>query len=1076
METYSGPKPEKAGKLKDRAKTQKPFLEADLLAITVNSEGTIVSVSQAIAELTEWDEKELLGRNLIKTFFPEDQQEVKFEQFNVLRQNANLFNAFYVQIISKKGGKLEMKFNALRLMNPLNDEFAIVFVGENKTEQQHLKQAKDFYLAISKYTIHAKDLDQLYHNIYLELNKVIECENFYIALYNPELSPKTINFPYFQDSFRAKTKSLTREAGHGLTEYATQKGEPLLLYKKDIKKLEKNKSIVIKGEIPKVWIGVPLKTADKVMGVIAIQSYSDKSRYSQKDLSFLDFASSQIAMAIEIVQTQSQLEYQTAKLNSIFESSSHLLWSVNRDFELISFNKNYFDEVFYLSESKPEIFEDGMALPVAYDEFWLKKYQIVLKGEQLDFEIRIVNTDHKQIWKEVHLSPIYDPDNKITEVSGIANDITEKKRSEIALKESVERFKNIFESIQDVYFRCTLSGELLLVSPSVHDLMGYNENEVLGKNIKDHFLYNARLKSLPKELLRTNQIKNVEASIITQSGDIIQCICNVHLIFDIKGKPMAYEGTVRDISQLKIASKELLEAKEIAEQSSMVKEQFLANMSHEIRTPMNGIIGMIDLLSESDINPEQRSYVNTILNSSETLLHIINDILDLSKIAAGKMELKKQPLSLANLIKKLHALFIPQASTNMVNIHYHVNPKIPPVIVADETRLIQIISNLISNSIKFTHGGGSIDIGFELKRQTGNHALIRVDVRDSGIGITKENQEKLFTNFTQLDNSTTKAYGGTGLGLSISKQLTRVMGGDIGVFSNPGLGSTFWFTFAVTIPPKGTKPVNSRKITHGIKLPLNQFQHKAPNILVVDDNLVNREVAGEILKKSGCRVDLAADGLEAIFKVSKKTYDIIFMDIQMPEMDGIEATRQIKKMNLLPAPFIIAMTAYSMKEDEDRFLKQGLDDYLAKPIRAQNLINKVKQHLKFDPAKEADSTKNPILNVSSIINVEVVDQLKKYGGKQLVFNAFKEFEEEAKQQLSECKKALKAQDYETIRGHLHTLKGTAGTLGITYITSGATDIEARLKKKDYSKLKSDFSDLSNRFVEFQENFTNIISD
>ena len=1076
MGTYSGTKPPKKSKIKDQAKTKKPFLEADLLAITVSPQGTIVSVTKAMSELTGWRAKDLLGFNLIETFFPKSKQKVKTEQFNVLLQDSNLFSAFYVQILNKKGDKLDMKFSALRLMKPLSDEFTIVFVGENKTEQKQISEAKAFYLAISKHTIHSKDLDQLYHNIHEELNKVIVCENFYIALYNPEQRPQLINFPYFKDKFRKKTKSLTREAGNGLTEYAIKNGQPLLLYKKDIQALEKNKSIEIKGKIPEVWIGVPLRNADSVMGVIALQSYNDKSRYGQKELNFLNFASSQIAMSIEIVQTQSQLEYQTAKLNSIFESSSHLLWSVNRDFELISFNKNYFDEVFHLSESKPEIFENGVDKAVDYDEFWLKKYQIVFKGDQLDFEIRIVNADNKQIWKEVHLSPIYNAKNKITEVSGISNDITEKKQSEIALKESVEQFKNIFESIQDLYFRCSLSGELLLVSPSIHDLMGYAESDVLGKNIKDYFLYNSRLKSLPKELFRTNQINNVEASVITQAGDIIQCICNVHLLFDIKGKPMAYEGTVRDISQLKIASKELLEAKEIAEQSSMVKDQFLANMSHEIRTPMNGIIGMIDLLSESDLNPEQKSYVNTILNSSETLLHIINEILDLSKIAAGKMELKKKPLSLANLIEKLHALFTPQASTNMVNMHYHVSSKIPPVIVADETRLIQILSNLISNSIKFTHGGGSIDIGFELKRHTGSHALIRVDVRDSGIGISKENQEKLFTNFTQLDNSTTKAYGGTGLGLSISKQLTRVMGGDIGVFSNPGLGSTFWFTFAAIIPPEGTKPVNSKKVKEVVKLSQNQFYHKIPEILIVDDNLVNREVAGEILKKSGCKVDLAADGLEAIFKARKNSYDIIFMDIQMPEMDGIEATKQIKKMNLHPEPVVIAMTAYSMKEDEDRFLKQGLDDYLAKPIRAQNLIAKVKQRFQLEQAREPGKVINVIPEISSIINLEVVEQLKKYGGKQLVFNAFKEFEEEAKTQISECKSALKMADYETIRSHLHTLKGTAGTLGITHVASGATAIEARLKKKDYSKLKADFSDLSNRFVEFQQNFTNIISD
>jgi PAS domain S-box-containing protein len=1075
METYSGPKPEKAGKLEDKGKTTKPFLETDLLAITVSTNGIIVNVTDEFANLTGWQSDQLIGGHVIELFFPAKDKQIKLEQFAVLRNHDDLFNAFDVEILDKDRNIIEMKFNAFRLFEADGSDFNLVFVGENKSEQKRLQQARDLYLAISNHTIKAKNLKQLYHNIFTELNKVIDCRNFYIALYDPDKNTSTIEFPYFQDQHH-QPSSVVRDAGKGLTEYAIRHGNPLLLYKKDIAELKKNKTIEIKGKVPEVWLGVPLKNNNRVIGVIAIQSYSDKSHYSQQDLSFLDFSSSQIAMAIEIVQTQAQLEYQKAKLNAIFESSSHFLWSVNKDFELTSFNKNYFDETFNLIDPKPLIFEKGSQEGIDYDEFWEAKYTSAFAGEQLTFEIQSLNKNGEYQWQEVHLSPIHNSDNDITEVSGIANDITEKKLSEIALRDSAEQFKNIFESIQDLYFKCSLQGELLLVSPSVQDLLGYHENEVVGKNIKDYFLYNSRLKSLPRQLLRKYQIKNVEASVITQSGDIIQCLCNVHLNYDAYGKPVAFEGTVRDITQLKIASRELLEAKEIAEQSLMVKDQFLANMSHEIRTPMNGIIGMIDLLNNSDLNPEQRSYVNTVLHSSETLLHIINDILDLSKIAAGKMELKNKPLSLANLIEKLHALFTPQASTNMVNMHYHVSTKIPEVIVADETRLIQILSNLISNSIKFTQGGGSIDIGFELKRQINNHALIRVDVRDSGIGISRENQEKLFTNFTQLDNTTTKAYGGTGLGLSISKQLARVMGGDIGVFSNPGLGSTFWFSFSATIPAADTKAVNTSDVEEFVNLPLDEFDNNIPKILVVDDNLVNREVAGEILKKSGCKVDLAADGLEAIFKAKKNKYNIIFMDIQMPEMDGIEATNQIKQLNLNPDPWIIAMTAYSMKEDEKRFLEQGLDDYLAKPIRAHKLIEKVKKRTYPVAPGNKKGEPDPVENGHSIINIEVVEQLKKYGGKQLVFNAFKEFEEETIKQLTSCKTALKSKDYEAIRGHLHTLKGTAGTLGITAVATCATEIEARLKAKDYSGLKADFSELSDSFVEFQQYFTNIISD
>jgi CheY-like chemotaxis protein/HPt (histidine-containing phosphotransfer) domain-containing protein len=322
-----------------------------------------------------------------------------------------------------------------------------------------------------------------------------------------------------------------------------------------------------------------------------------------------------------------------------------------------------------------------------------------------------------------------------------------------------------------------------------------------------------------------------------------------------------------------------------------------------------------------------------------------------------------------------------------------------------------------------------------------------------------------------LDASTTKLYGGTGLGLSISKQLVEMMGGEIGVYSNPGFGSTFWFSFLTKrSESKVLEVVEPENLKHGIE----RFINITPSILVVDDNLVNRDVAGEILKKCGCKVELASNGIEAVFLAKKNDYDIIFMDIQMPEMDGIEANRQIKNLDKAKQPLVVAMTAYSLKEDEERFLASGLDDYLAKPIRAHQLISKVEQLL----IGSNETVKKMTIDTSArqTLNNATLEQLEKYGGHEMVVTALKEFEEEAANQLKECDSALKEEDYSTIRKHLHTLKGSAGTLGVEKVARISENLEAGLKKKDYSGLEQGLVELNNNFAEFREFFSNIISD
>jgi PAS domain S-box-containing protein len=853
--------------------------------------------------------------------------------------------------------------------------------------------------------------------------------------------------------------------------------KPLFLYEKDIVNLEHHGKIVTEGQIPKVWLGVPLRISNRVIGIISLQCYKEKTTYNYKDLELLDFISGQVALAIERKQKEHKIYEQSARLKAIFESSSHLIWSVDKKNNFTSFNQNYFNcnKEYYNLDPIEKIGHGRRSLKLSSDDrFWREKYEKVFAGEFLHFETSLKNKSNKQvIWKEIYLNPIYQEDGTIQEVSGIAHDITEKKFSDLALLESEEKFRNIFESFQDIYFRCDKKGTIIMVSPSVKELLGFDEEFVLGNNIVNFYANTGESKRLIRSLLREKSLLNVDAAVKTKSGKELQFLCNIRIIFK-NGQYDFIEGVARDITKFKEASLELQNAKEVAERSLKVKENFLANMSHEIRTPMNGVIGTIDLMNNTMLDQEQLRYVQTIKKSSETLLNILNDILDLSKIEAGKLELKKIPVKLNSTMEKLYALFSQQAEAKDINLYYHMDKNLPEKVMIDETRLLQVLSNLTSNAIKFTDGGGSINISLKTIVKTKDKNIIKVVVSDSGIGISQENVKKLFSSFSQIEDSTTKTFGGTGLGLSISKELCRLMGGDIGVFSALGLGSSFWFTFEADETDEAV--IDEEELLKRDVIINNFFNDKIPRVLLVDDNMVNRQVAGEILKKSGCKVDLAVNGQDSINKAEKNDYDVIFMDIQMPDMDGVTATKKIKALGIKNLAPIVAMTAYSMKEDKERFIKSGLDDYISKPIKASELLNKIRSLLQIEkPDKEVELEIVP--QEESIINKEIVEQLKKYGGEEMVLNVFSDFEHETTEQIESCILSLNDGNYENILINLHTLKGNAGTLGIEKVSNKTVDIEAKLKRKKclYEGLGGELNELSLYFEEFKNYYPTFLN-
>lgn len=597
-------------------------------------------------------------------------------------------------------------------------------------------------------------------------------------------------------------------------------------------------------------------------------------------------------------------------------------------------------------------------------------------------------------------------------------------------------YEAVVEDGSDIIFIVDFAGLILYHNASVSETLGYRAKSLIGKNFFD-FILPATLEDFKnkfKESQKKAYTEKVEFQFLCRDRSFRFLEFNAINLKHKKGLN-GFILDCRDITQRKEDSEELLRLQK-------AKEQFLANISHEIRTPINGIAGMTNLLAQNPSADERETYLNAIRHSAENLKVIINDLLDLTAIESGKLKFEKIPFNLTDVVPSLINTFMYRAREKRLTLSYSIDEHLNKILLGDPVRLNQILINLISNAVKFTHAG-SISVNCTVDREQRSVCWVRIEVADTGVGIPAQKLNTIFESFSQADASVTRKYGGTGLGLTIVKQLVELQNGRVAVNSEEHSGSTFIVLLPYTIGKARSFTKNQAKEKN---LNAPQALTRPLNVLLVEDNDINRLYAKSILKKWQCRTDTAENGLVAIEKIKTNSYDVILMDIQMPVMDGYEATRKIRVMG---APMkdlpIIALTANATKADIDKCLAAGMNDYLAKPFTPDDLFGKLFDDLKITPLTTPvqDAAKAKAGKKTSYD----LEYLKEVSGNNAEFiqEMIQTFLSSFPQVLDDMNNALASNDWHKISRLAHQIKPSLTLMGLELLRKKVLFIEENCK-------------------------------
>lgn len=572
-----------------------------------------------------------------------------------------------------------------------------------------------------------------------------------------------------------------------------------------------------------------------------------------------------------------------------------------------------------------------------------------------DVETQIFDIDKHAIDVNMSMSTIKDLEGNVTGAIFIVRDIAKQKDAERKIKESENTIRIILDNSPAAITFADQNERIVSWNKFTEELLGRNKDDLHLKPVSSLYPENEWKKIISENIRKKGSQHHFETKIVRKDGKVVDVELSVNVLRDAGENLIGSVGIMQDITERKQMQEILLKAKQAAEKANQSKSMFLANMSHEVRTPMNTIMGMLDLTLDTPLNDEQKDNLKTAKDAADNLLSLLNDILDLSRVEAGKLNLETIELNLEGIIKSVCKGLSVLASKKNLEITWSLDPKIPSNLVGDPLRVRQILVNLINNAIKFTFKG-KIDLQVKLVAATETECELLFSVQDQGIGIPKDKQAILFSVFTQADESTTRRFGGTGLGLAISKLLVDLMGGKIWVESADMKGSTFFFTAKFKLMKKRDEegsPAQGERSDDALATPdLGKI-----SILLAEDNLVNQKIAVKLLESRGWQVKAVDNGQKVLDLIDKEKFDVILMDAQMPVLDGFETTRMIReneKKTGKRVP-IIALTARAMMEDKRKCLDVGMDGYVSKPIDRSNLYESIETVLKKGSSHERGS-------------------------------------------------------------------------------------------------------------------------
>ena len=598
-------------------------------------------------------------------------------------------------------------------------------------------------------------------------------------------------------------------------------------------------------------------------------------------------------------------------------------------------------------------------------------------------------------------------------------DITVQKQLQEQIEDERKKYEYLMNNASDaILIINTDNGKLHEYNLRAKQLLGYDDQEMLNLNPYDWDVeiqtveeYKAIISKVGYEPVYI-QRTHIRKDGLTYEAGITAVKIQINEVDYIY-------ASVRDITEQIEIEQELIDSKQKAQKANEAKSEFLANMSHEIRTPLNGVIGLTDIVLNTNLDDIQKDYLTKAKESSKSLLNIINDILDYSKIEAGKLDIVKERFYLSDIAKNISNLFEYEADEKGLDFKLNIDPKIEYILIGDNLRISQVLNNFIGNALKFTHKG-FVKLDINLLGKTDKTMKIEFSVKDSGVGIEKKNQEKLFKAFNQEDSSTTKQYGGTGLGLAISKQLVSLMNGDIDFESIKGEGSTFRFVLELEYTKDKVDSFNNKATYSEQSIELTESK----KALLVEDNQTNQIVARSVLENIGFIVDIANDGVEGYEKASVNKYDIIFMDLQMPNMDGFEATKNIRKFDTITP--IIALSAAVMKRDKELTGEAGMDGHLAKPIVYEKLAEVIKNYFQTKNKEDSKDEYTQSLDINSIDMNELLNRVN--NNQDVVEKLLLQFYESYKNKIEVIKECdLDSKEFDDM---MHSLKGVSGNLSI----------------------------------------------